>query len=140
MKELELIKEAFLAQSFSYAPYSKFHVGAALLGKNGKIYQGCNIENAALTPTNCAERTAFFKAISEGVTDFEAIVVVGSLDGTKQEDAEYCAPCGVCRQVMAEFCDPDSFRVILARTEDEYQEYLLKDILPLGFTGKDINK
>lgn len=82
----------------------------------------------------------FFKAISEGVTDFEAIVVVGSLDGTKQEDADYCAPCGVCRQVMAEFCDPGSFRVILARTEEEYQEYLLKDILPLGFTGKDINK
>jgi cytidine deaminase len=140
MTELELIKEAFQAQSFSYAPYSNFHVGAALLGKSGKVFHGCNIENAALTPTNCAERTAFFKAISEGETEFEVIAVVGSLEGTKKEEAEYCAPCGVCRQVMAEFCNPKEFRVIIARTEEDYKEYLLEDLLPLSFTRKDINK
>lgn len=140
MTELELIKEAFQAQKFSYAPYSKFHVGAALLGKSGKVYQGCNIENASFTPTNCAERTAFFKAISEGEKEFEAIAIVGSLEGSNPEEDDYCAPCGVCRQVMAEFCGPKDFRIILAKTEEKYKEYLLEDLLPLGFTGKEINK
>jgi len=140
MKELELIKEAYLAQDFSYTPYSNFKVGAALLGKNGKVYRGCNIENAAYTPTNCAERTAFFKAVSEGVKDFEAIAVVGNLEGASPGDFEYCAPCGVCRQVMAEFCNPKEFRVILARSEEDYQVYTLEQLLPLSFTEKDLNK
>ena len=99
MKKYEhLIQEAFEAKEYAYVPYSKFRVGAALLAKNGQIFRGCNIENASYTPTNCAERTAFFKAISEGVTEFEAIVVCGDQD-------QYLAPCGVCRQVMAELCD-----------------------------------
>jgi cytidine deaminase len=140
MKELELIKEAYLAQDFSYTPYSNFNVGAALLGKNGKVYRGCNIENAAYTPTNCAERTAFFKAVSEGVKDFEAIAIVGNLAGASPEEIEYCAPCGVCRQVMAEFCDPKEFRIILARSEEDYQVYTLEQLLPLSFTEKDLNK
>jgi len=140
MKDQELIKEAYLAQDYSYTPYSNFKVGAALLGKNGKVYRGCNIENAAYTPTNCAERTAFFKAVSEGVKDFEAIAVVGNLEGASSGDFEYCAPCGVCRQVMAEFCDPKEFRIILARSEEDYQVYTLEQLLPLSFTEKDLNK
>ena len=138
MTELELIKEAFQAQSFSYAPYSNFCVGAALLTKSGKVYHGCNIENAALTPTNCAERTAFFKAISEGEKEFEKIAIVGSPKGTKKDEMDYCAPCGVCRQVMAEFCDTKEFRIILARSEEDYKEYLLEELLPLSFTNKDL--
>ena len=138
MTELELIKEAFQAQSFSYAPYSNFCVGAALLTKSGKVYHGCNIENAALTPTNCAERTAFFKAISEGEKEFEKIAIVGSPKDTKKDEVDYCAPCGVCRQVMAEFCDTKEFRVILARSEEDYKEYLLEELLPLSFTNKDL--
>lgn len=134
----ELIKQAFEAQKASYSPYSNFQVGAALLTKSGKIYKGCNIENAAFTPTNCAERTAFFKAVSEGETEFSAIVVVGSPEGTKDEDREYCAPCGVCRQVMAEFCDLENFKVILAKSEDDYKEYTLNEILPLAFTKEDL--
>ena len=140
MTELELIKEAYLAQNYSYTPYSNFRVGAALLGKNGKVYRGCNIENAAYTPTNCAERTAFFKAISEGVKDFSAIAIVGNLEGASPEEYEYCAPCGVCRQVMAEFCNPKEFRIILARSEEDYQVYTLEQLLPLSFTEKDLNK
>ncbi|MDE6181795.1 MAG: cytidine deaminase [Eubacteriales bacterium] len=134
----ELIKQAFEAQKMAYTPYSNFKVGAALLTKSGKIYKGCNIENAAFTPTNCAERTAFFKAVSEGETDFSAIVVVGNPEGTKDEDREYCAPCGVCRQVMAEFCDLENFKVILAKSEDDYKEYTLNEILPLAFTKEDL--
>lgn len=140
MIELELIKEAYLAQELSYTPYSNFRVGAALLGKNGKVYRGCNIENAAYTPTNCAERTAFFKAISEGVKDFSAIAIVGNPKGASPEEHEYCAPCGVCRQVMAEFCNPKEFRIILARSEEDYQVYTLEQLLPLSFTEKDLNK
>lgn len=131
-----LIKEALEVQSLAYVPYSGFQVGAALLGENGKIYRGCNVENAAYSPTNCAERTAFFKAVSEGDCEFKAIAIVG-----KQKDdakGKYCAPCGVCRQVMAEFCDPDTFQIILAVDEADYQTYLLKDLLPLGFTGKNL--
>ena len=133
-----LIQKAFDAQKFSYAPYSNFNVGAALLCANGKIYEGCNIENASFTPTNCAERTAFFKAISEGVKDFTAIAIVGNPKGVKQGEGEYCAPCGVCRQVMAEFCDLKNFKVILAKSIDDYIEYTLEEILPLAFTGKDL--
>ena len=107
----ELVRRAFLAQQQAYAPYSEFLVGAALLTRDGKIYQGCNIENAAYSPSNCAERTAFFKAVSEGERDFQAIAIVGNKRG---EAGDYCPPCGVCRQVMAEFCKAD-FEILLAK-------------------------
>ena len=107
-----------------------FTWGAALLAKNGLYYTGCNIENAAYTPTNCAERTAFFKAISEGVQEFDAICIVGGKDGVL---TEYAAPCGVCRQVMMEFCDPKTFKVILAVSKEQYDVYTLEELLPQGF-------
>ena len=114
-----LIETALAMRQRSYAPYSKFHVGAALLGADGRIYSGCNIENAAFTPTNCAERTAFFKAVSEGQREFQAIAIAG---GKKEAvTLEYCAPCGVCRQVMMEFVNPQNFQIILARSAREYQ-------------------
>lgn len=125
-----LISLAIEAMKRAYAPYSGFQVGAALLASDGMVYQGCNIENAAYTPTNCAERTAFFKAVSEGVRTFTAICIVGGKGGVL---TEYTAPCGVCRQVMMEFCNPETFRVILAKSETDYQVYQLKDLLPLGF-------
>ena len=135
-----LIEKAFEAQKFCYTPYSNFNVGAALLTSDGTIYQGCNIENAAFTPTNCAERTAFFKAISEGQMDFVAIAVVGNKAGIKQGEGDYCAPCAVCRQVMAEFCDLDTFKVIMAKDINDYKEYTLGELLPLAFTGKALDK
>ena len=135
-----LIEKAFEAQKFCYTPYSNFNVGAALLTSDGTIYQGCNIENAAFKPTNCAERTAFFKAISEGQMDFVAIAVVGNKDGIKQGEGDYCAPCAVCRQVMAEFCDLDTFKVIMAKDINDYKEYTLGELLPLAFTGKALDK
>lgn len=135
-----LIEKAFEAQKFCYTPYSNFNVGAALLTSDGTIYQGCNIENAAFTPTNCAERTAFFKAISEGQMDFVAIAIVGNKDGIKQGEGDYCAPCAVCRQVMAEFCDLDTFKVIMAKDINDYKEYTLGELLPLAFTGKALDK
>ena len=138
MDNKELIKLALEARKMSYSPYSGFMVGAALLAKNGKVYQGCNIENSSYTPTNCAERTAFFKAVSEGVTEFEKIVVVG---GPKDaEELNYCAPCGVCRQVMTEFCNYESFEIILAKSEEEFKVYTLKQILPEAFGPEDLNK
>lgn len=135
-----LIEKAYEAQKFSYAPYSKFNVGAALLCADGTIYTGCNIENAAYTPTNCAERTAFFKAISEGQKDFVAIAIVGHKSGTEVGKGNYCAPCAVCRQVMAEFCDLESFKVIIAKDYDDYLEYTLGELIPLAFTGKDLEE
>ena len=126
----ELIETAIAQLAFSYTPYSHFKVGAALLAKNGQIYTGCNIENAAYTPTNCAERTAVFKAVSEGIREFEAICIVGGPDG---ELLDYTPPCGVCRQVMMEFCDPDEFQIILAKGKDDYRIYKLKDLMPQGF-------
>ena len=126
----ELVRQAFLAQQQAYAPYSEFLVGAALLTEDGKIYQGCNIENAAYSPGNCAERTAFFKAVSEGVKEFDAICIVGGKDGVL---TEYAPPCGVCRQVMMEFCDPETFQIILATDLEHYDIYTLKELLPLGF-------
>ena len=122
----------------SYSPYSGFAVGAALLGKSGKVYQGCNVENAAYTPSNCGERTAFFKAVSEGEKEFTAISVVGGPKGQLPQALAW--PCGVCRQVMMEFCDPETFLVLVAKNSDEYEEYLLKDILPKGFSPKDLLK
>ena len=112
MKESELIALALKASEKAYTPYSHFKVGAALLTKSGNVYTGCNIENAAYTPSNCAERTAFFKAVSEGEREFAAIAIVGGAENAVELD--YCAPCGVCRQVMMEFCDYDNFQVILA--------------------------
>ena len=126
----ELIETAIAQLAFSYTPYSHFKVGAALLAKNGQIYTGCNIENAAYTPTNCAERTAVFKAVSEGIREFEAICIVGGPDG---ELLDYTPPCGVCRQVMMESCDPDEFQIILAKGKDDYRIYKLKDLMPQGF-------
>lgn len=131
-----IIKEALRMREFSYAPYSHFCVGAALLTQEGKIYTGCNIENAAYTPTNCAERTAFFKAVSEGNRTFRAIAVAGAAEGAKEPD--YCSPCGVCRQVMMEFCDDETFQVILVKSETEYQIFSLKELLPLGFGPKNL--
>lgn len=131
-KELieEMIRLAVAQLRVSYAPYSNFKVGAALLTENGKIYTGCNIENAAYTPSNCAERTAFFKAVSEGEKAFKAICIVGGKDGIL---TEYTAPCGVCRQVMMEFCNPTTFKIILATSTKQYKIYTLNEILPLGF-------
>ena len=125
-----LIETAFAQLSRAYTPYSHFKVGAALLAKDGRIFGGCNIENAAYTPTNCAERTAFFKAVSEGVQDFEAICIVGGMNG---EVTSYTAPCGVCRQVMMEFCAPETFQIILAKNISDYQIYTLADLMPEGF-------
>lgn len=132
-KELieKLIDEALKARSYAYVPYSHFMVGAALLAKDGRIYTGCNIENAAYGPTNCAERTAFFKAVSEGERSFAAIAVVGSPEG--ETISGYAAPCGVCRQVMAEFCRPESFHIIVARSADDYYVKTLQELLPENF-------
>ena len=126
----KLIDTAIEQLKFSYTPYSNFKVGAALLTKSGKIYTGCNIENASYTPTNCEERTAFFKAVSEGVRDFQAICIVGGKDGKL---TEYTAPCGVCRQVMMEFCNPKTFQIILAVDKERYEIYTLEELMPLGF-------
>ena len=134
----KLVEMAYEARKASYSPYSHFAVGAALLSKTGKIYLGCNIENAAFTPTNCAERTAFFKAVSEGDYEFEAIAIAaGPTDGRPYD--EFCAPCGVCRQVMMEFCNPDVFKVIVTKSIDVYKTYTLRDLLPLGFGPADLN-
>lgn len=130
--EIMLINEAKKALQNSYAPYSNFNVGAALLCASGKIYLGCNIENAAYSSTVCAERTAFFKAISEGEDDFVAIAIVGGKNG---EIEDICPPCGVCRQVMAEFCD-ENFEVVLAKKEG-FEKYKLKKLLPLSFKLED---
>lgn len=128
-----LMTKAQEVRKNSYSPYSHFRVGAALLCKNGKIYTGCNIENAAYTPGNCAERTAIFKAVSEGERDFEALAIVGGKEG---ETADFCAPCGVCRQVIAEFCNKD-FKIILGN-EEKFQAYTLGELLPFAFTEKDL--
>lgn len=126
----KLIETAAAQLSYAYTPYSGFRVGAALLAKNGEIYTGCNIENAAYTPSNCAERTAFFKAVSQGVREFSAICVLG---GSQGKLTEYTPPCGVCRQVMMEFCDPEEFQIILAKSTEEYHILKLKELLPMGF-------
>lgn len=128
----ELIGIALKMREKAYCPYSGFAVGAALLAKNGEIFTGCNIESSTHTPTICAERTAIFKAVSEGVTEFEAIAIVGA--PKEKEPDKLCAPCGVCRQVMLEFCDPD-FKVILGITEDDYVVETLDKMVPYGFDG-----
>ncbi|MCR4955291.1 MAG: cytidine deaminase [Lachnospiraceae bacterium] len=133
MDAKKLIKEAIKAREMSYSPYSKYMVGAALLGKDGNIYTGCNIENAAYTPTNCAERTAIFKAVSCGVKEFEAIAIVGYAKGGVPHIGQYAAPCGVCRQVLMEFVNPKEFSVIMANSEEDYQIQTLLQLLPMGF-------
>ena len=125
-----LLKKAKEMLAFSYTPYSNFKVGAALLAKNGKIFGGCNIENAAYGPSNCAERTAFFKAVSEGCREFSAIAIVGGIEGADTMDMAY--PCGACRQVMREFAPP-SFMIIVARDERDYQVYTLDELFPHAF-------
>ncbi len=130
MTDKELIEKAKQAAKFAYVPYSGYTVGAALLTKNGKVYYGCNIENAAYSPTNCAERTAFFKAVSEGEKEFEKIAVVG---GKNLDFKDYFTPCGVCRQVMKEFCDED-FKVLIGKNGDEYMSLTLQELLPFGFS------
>lgn len=137
MDKKELVKEALAAREFAYTPYSKFNVGAALLCKNGKVFRGCNIESASYTPTNCAERTAFFKAVSEGEREFSAIAIVGGPAGAPP--ADFCYPCGVCRQVMAEFCGR-AFKVYIAKSESEIREYSLDEIIPFAFTQEDLCK
>ena len=132
-----LMRLALEARERSYSPYSHFRVGAALLCGDGSVYTGCNIENAAFTPGICAERTAFAKAVSEGKRSFRAIAIAG---GPEKGHPAFAAPCGVCRQVMAEFCDPESFRILLGAGTDETQEFLLKELLPFGFGPGDLKE
>ncbi|MBR3634618.1 MAG: cytidine deaminase [Lachnospiraceae bacterium] len=130
MENKELVELAIKARKMSYSPYSGFCVGAALETASGEVFTGCNIENAAYGPSNCAERTAFFKAVSEGVREFKRIAIVGA---PKDEDiTSFCPPCGVCRQVMSEFCDKDSFSVVLYNGK-EIRTYTLGELLPLAF-------
>lgn len=128
----ELIEQALAARKNAYAPYSDFMVGAALRTKSGKVYLGCNIENAAYSPTNCAERTAFFSAVSSGEREFDAIAIVGGFENEMTAPT----PCGVCLQVMAEFCAQDKFRIVLAKSADCYEIMRLKELLPRGFELK----
>ncbi len=128
----QLIENAIEARKMAYTPYSKYKVGAALLSSDGKIIKGCNIENAAYGPTNCAERTAFFKAVSEGVKEFSAIAIVGGLENETDLFSGYAFPCGVCRQVMREFCDSE-FEIVVARSTDDYKVYTLGELLPESF-------
>ena len=126
-----LIETASECRKNAYCPYSKYSVGAAVLTKNGNIFSGCNIENAGLSATVCAERNAIFKAVSEGERKFQAVAIVSGTQGKKPKD--YPSPCGICRQVMAEFCNPDKFIVILAKNEKDFLVYTLSELLPLSF-------
>ena len=132
----DLIEMAMDARRLAYAPYSKFKVGAALLGSNGIIYMGCNVENASYPATNCAERTAIFSAVAEGQKEFEAIAIVGGNENASE--LEFCAPCGVCRQVMREFCNPKEFEIILARSTNDYKVFTLEELLPMSFGPEDL--
>ena len=135
MTDQELVERARLARKMAYIPYSHFAVGAAILTSSGAVYTGCNIECGTYSPTNCAERTAVFKAVSEGERSFQAIAIVGGPEG---DVLTYAAPCGVCRQVLAEFCDPESFVIALAGPDNEVKTYLLKELLPESFGGQNI--
>ena len=132
--EKELAAKALDMRKMAYVPFSGHAVGAALLAKDGRVFTGCNVENSAYSPTICAERTAFVKAVSEGAREFEAIAIAG---GFGEVPETYCAPCGVCRQVMVEFCGRD-FKIILAKTPDDYKVYTLEEIMPLGFKIEDV--
>ena len=126
-----LIQTALEARTYAYAPYSNFYVGAALLGKNDVIYQGANMENASYPVGNCAERTAFCNALMDGQRAFTAIAIVGG--GKDAEQLEYCTPCGICRQMMREFCNPDDFEIIVAKNRTDYEVYTLAELLPMSF-------
>lgn len=134
MNDKELIDLARKAGKNAYAPYSHFKVGAALLAESGRVYTGCNVENASYGAANCAERTAFFKAVSEGERSFKAIAIVGASE--EKNTAEPCAPCGICRQVMREFCDAD-FRIILENKKDTVS-YTLSELLPVSFGPENL--
>lgn len=138
MDDKSLVMLAEEARSHAYTPYSHWAVGAALLTKDGTVYQGCNIENAAYTPSNCAERTAFFKAIYEGEREFAAIAVIGGPEGEPATD--WCAPCGVCRQVMREFCDLDEFRIVLGLSDGTNRALTLRELLPESFGPENLGK
>lgn len=129
MQKNELITKALLARQSAYAPYSDYLVGAAILCEDGSIYTGCNVENASYGATNCAERTAVFKAVSEGKRRFVAIAIAGG----KAERADYAFPCGVCRQVLREFADPTQMTVIVCKSVDDYKEMTLEQLLPESF-------
>ena len=133
MNPVELIHLAKQAMQRAYTPYSGYKVGAALVTKQGDVYLGCNIENAAFGPSNCAERTAFFTAICAGEREFEAIAVVGGKDGVV---TDIFPPCGVCRQVMQEFCGPD-FMIYMGRSDDSFEAVRLDALLPYGFCAKE---
>lgn len=132
-----LIEQAIQALQYSYAPYSHFTVGAALEDSNGHVWHGCNIESVSYTPTCCAERTALFKAVSEGVRDFRAIAIVGKNADSSALSSSFTSPCGVCRQALAEFCD-DDFSIVLANESGKVQIWTLVEILPLRFSQKNI--
>lgn len=137
MTSLELVNLAIEAREHAYVPYSHFAVGAALLTKDGKVYQGCNIENSSYGATNCAERTAFFTAVYQGERDFEAIAIVGGKAG--EPVSELCAPCGICRQVMREFCK-DDFKIFLSKGDGTVLETTLTNLLPLSFSKEDLER
>jgi len=132
MEKKDLIVEANKAREFAYVPYSNFKVGAALLSKDGQVFHGCNIENAAYSMTNCAERTALFKAYSDGITQFASLVVVADTEGP-------VSPCGACRQVISELCDAE-MEVVLTNLKGDIKKILVKDLLPGAFSPKDLNK
>ena len=136
MTDKELVIEAINAMKNSYSPYSDFKVGAALLTENNKVYTGCNIENVAFGPSICAERVAFFKAISEGEKSFSKIAVVGCKNGVITSPTP---PCGVCRQVMREFCG-DNFEILIVSENNEYEKVLLKELLPYSFKPEILSK
>jgi cytidine deaminase len=136
MNNSELISKALEARKFSYSPYSGFSVGAALLCDDGSVYAGCNIENSSFSPTICAERTAIFKAVSEGKKNFLKIAVVGA-DSENETPVNYCPPCGVCRQVMREFCGND-FEIIIAKSCDDYKVKKLSELLPESFDKREV--
>lgn len=136
MDDRSLVLLAEEARGHAYTPYSHWTVGAALLTEDGTVYQGCNIENAAYTPSNCAERTAFFKAIYAGERSFSAIAVVGGREG--QPATEICAPCGVCRQVMREFCNLDDFRIIMGLSDGSSRSMTLRELLPESFGPENL--
>jgi cytidine deaminase len=132
VNKVELMEQSKIARERAYVPYSEFKVGAALLATDGTVFHGCNIENSGYSMTNCAERTAFFKAISDGIKDFAAIAIVADTEGP-------CSPCGACRQVMSEFCAPD-MPVYLTNLKGDVLETTVEQLLPGAFSPGDLGK
>lgn len=137
MTDKELIKAALAARKSAYAPYSRYAVGAAVLTQSQKVFTGCNVENASYPAGLCAERVAIFKAVSEDERDILAIALVGGKDNCQGELPDYISPCGMCRQVMSEFGN-ENMRILLAKSENDYKEYTLGELLPLSFTAKSL--